>query len=66
MYEDVFRDDPWLLAEECQDSDGNKKRKNDIQIDSYDNSTTSEQVYKKQKKRFIWPDRYSFTHSLTN
>ena len=66
MYEDVFCDDPWLLSEDCQNLDENKKRKNNIQIDNHDNSTTGEQVNKKQKKRFIWPDRYSLASSLTH
>ena len=46
MYEDVFCDDPWLLSEDCQNLDENKKRKNNIQIDNHDNSTTGEQVNK--------------------
>ena len=33
MYDDVFRDDSWILSEDCLDSDENKKRKSNSSIE---------------------------------
>ena len=65
MYEDVFRDDSWLLAEDCLDSGENKKRKSNIQSIDYDAPATGsseEAKNKKQKRRFVWPERYLYIY----
>ena len=36
MYDDVFRDDSWILSEDCLDSDENKKRKSNPSRDNED------------------------------